>query len=60
MLACFCDSRTLQNNAAGNLKHEGVMVERKKRSKAWLHFMKKDDYSARLIFTVNVSKFIIS
>lgn len=41
--------------AAGNLQ-QGVMVDREKWYNVWLHFMKKDDNSARC----NVCKIIIS
>ncbi len=43
--------------SAGHLQQEGVMVERKKRSKAQLHFMKKDDNNSA---GCNVCKMIIS
>lgn len=41
--------------AAGNIQTENVMVARKKRAKAWLHFKKKDDNRA----ACNVFKMII-
>lgn len=54
----LCVAKTLSHNiklsiyADGNLQQEGVMTERKTRSKAWLHFTSKDDNSA----TLNICK----
>ncbi len=49
------DCKTITSNcisAAGNVQQEGVMSERKKRSKAWLHFTREDEKQAQQFFSL--------